>query len=773
MRWIAMAAAAATTGLAVAAPVFQESFETGTEGRPADWAFVQSRGDCSGAWDTNEPLPSGRSVRLGITGDATARATWTCSKRVPVKGSTRYRLSVRIMMAQVAPSARVYLIAYENGLEDPAHWHHTPFLSGTEDWRTHAVTFVTGPEATWLRLQCKLWEGTGYAWFDDIVLEELVDDEAVDAEEVSQRPPPADDGWPLQMWWYPAQRRPDGTLCLLEGSLNPVGVFFWGRKDEVQAPYLVIETPEGIRVDGTVVQGRAPMPEPVQIAPQAAEATSGRVLRWRLPLQEARLREAMGTTGPVWTQYHYVYVEPVEGCPREFEWRWRLETGGQLGPEHSIPARLLARQGEAIEPVPGFDLYAQHTGALRYPTAEGRRRVLDYLYYAGIRGGLSLTHYQPEYAFVDRELERAGFFLWAWNWNGYGGSGQEDQRLVFQDGSISKALLCPELQAQRWEPWWEQQVALYRRALASGLKTLIINYEPPYFDCCFCQRCRAAFARFAGRSEEQVVSMAPADLQRLPDDLWGRFRSEQNARIVKNHAGAIHEVDPEARVGICGPPYLDYTAKRGMDIRLFEPEVVIHAPMIYVVGTTYEYQFRSTCENTTAPVLPFLLASDLAVEQVFPLPDDVRLNMLATALSGGRGAILWVGIESLDGDYLQALRRSMEEIRELEPYILGGHRAADVKIQGDTGHGRTVQVDGKTVMVTQRNELSPLRWWAWRSTKGRLAGFINYDPESSHAARISGEGVAKARALFGPDPRPDGGEALVELGPGEFGAYVW
>lgn len=771
MRLLSTLLTLSLVGLASAAPVFEEDFETGAGSVPANWSFAQQRGVCAGAWDATEPPPSGRSIRLDITDDPTARATWTYRPRIEVKPSTAYRLTVRVLLADVDPSAKAYVILYENGLEDPAHWHHTPFWAGSRDWHTYTLDFTTGPEATWLRLQCKLWEGTGHAWFDHLKLEELAPGQA--PKQMTQRKPPPDDGSPLQMWWYPAQRRPDNTLYLLGKHLNPLGVFFWGRKEEIKDPYLLLEAPKGVAVRGPVVRGRSPLPDAVDVRPEPVERDGRRLLRWRLPLPLEPLLMGLKLDGPNWTEYHYVYVEPEESCPAEFSWRWQLEVAGNPGPVHEIPARVVTPVGGALAPVPGFDLYAQHSGALRYPSAEGRAQVLDYLAYAGIRGGLSLTYYQPEYVDIDRELNQAGFFTWAWHWDGYGGRGEADQRLVYQDGTTATGLLCPQFEAERGEPWFSDLVSLYRSRLATGLKTIIINYEPPYLNCCYCARCRSAFARFAGLDEAKVASMTPAEIRALPDNAWGRFRSEQNGRIVKNHVAALRQVASNIRVGICGPPYHPSVADSGMDIRLFEPDVAIHAPMIYTVGLPYEQMIRSTCEGTTSMVLPFLLVSDVVVGDPFPLPEDVRVNMLATALSGARGAFLWVGIEALDGQYLQALRQSMEEIRLLEPYILDGTRDSEVRVEASPGRSRLVRVGDKEIRVTEENPVTAVRTWTWRSSRGRLLGLINYDRETAHQVGVLAEGVTEAKTLYGPAPKVAEKRFLIELAPYQAAAYVW
>ena len=169
----------ALASFAFAEPPFKADFERGEGASPAGWQFLQQRGRCQGVWDPSEPPPGGRSIRMDIGDDATARATWTYAGKVAIKPSTSYRLCARIMLAEVASAAKAYLIAYENGVQAATHWHMTPSLKGTRDWRTYEIRFTTRPDAAWLGLQCKLWDGAGHAWFDDIVLEELKPSEVI------------------------------------------------------------------------------------------------------------------------------------------------------------------------------------------------------------------------------------------------------------------------------------------------------------------------------------------------------------------------------------------------------------------------------------------------------------------------------------------------------------------------------------------------------------------------------------------------------------------
>jgi hypothetical protein len=753
----------------VAEPIVQDSFAGAGNGQPTGWRFSATRGDVRGSWDNTEPA-GGHSLRLEVS-EPSGRATFSRTDRLELKPDTAYRLQVKVMRIGVQPSGRAYLILYENGLEDPAHWHTTPYLTGTQDWETYTVLFRTLPDTTWARVQCKLWDSTGYAWFDDLSIEELPPGAEAKVQ-VAQLQQPTNDGAPLQLMWYPAQRRPDCTLHLLSGLTNPLSFFPWGDASQISRPFVILETPPQVRVSGPVPCSREPIPDDIPLTPESVTRDGRELLRWRVPLPEEPLKRRLRAPRIEWTLYCFVYVQPQADCPREFTWRWQTEVAGQAGPWHEIPAEVTQPEGGSLPRVPGFPLYAQHTDALRLPTPAGRQAVLDYLAYAGIEGGLSLNNYQPEYAPIDRELGAAGFFTWAWLWDGYSRREQQSPRLVLDTGETT-AGVCPQAQVDRDPAWWQTLQEAYRVRLATGAKMLIINFEPPVFNCCFCEHCRAAFAAHAKLPPEQVAAMTPQEIQKLPDSAWGKFRAWQNGQIVKHHCAAIHAIDPEVKVGLCGPPFTLSIADRGMDIRQFEPEVAFHAPMIYEVGTQYAGSMRSSCEGATQPVIPFVLISDHAVPGVFPTPAQLRQNLLATAASGGEGAVLWVGIESLDAEYMQRLRQSLREIALLQPYLQGAKRAEGAKLETARQHVRTVKVGDKSFEVSAQNTDLPVWQWTWESPQGNLAVLINYNNAAPQPVRLGGPGLERARALFGPQPTVEAGQPSVTLPPGEAVALTW
>jgi hypothetical protein len=585
---------------------------------------------------------------------------------------------------------------------------------------------------------------------------------------------PEDDGFALQTIFYPAHRREDATLHLLSQRFNPVALFIYGEPEQVEAPHLIVEAPASVTVSGPVVCGRELPPEPLDVEPERLERDGAQYLRWRLPIREETLLRGLQPEGPNWTRYHFIYVEPAANCPDEFAWYWRFENAGEVGPLHRMDATVQPNLGANIEPVDGFDLYAQHSSALRLPTADKRERVLDWAHYSGIRGGLALSYYQHELLPIDEELGEKGWFTWTWSWYGYGGPVEEGQEIVYDsDTARKRGSTCPQVQVEMQEPHASWLREFYANPLALDRDWLIMNYEPPVFYVCFCERCRREFAERTDRDVDEVLAMTPQEIQALQDHAWGHFRAWQNERIIENHAAVIREIDPDCMFGVCGPPWNEWTANRGQDISRFEPEVGLHAPMIYREPADFEPQIRSTCENTDAPVMPFTLGSDIAVKGVHPTAWDQWANMLATALSGGDGVILWVGIESLDGETMNVLRRSMEQIRVLRPFIDGAERGAGAEVEATVRDVRIVTVDGRQIEVGSENSRIPVRQWQWSGPEGKMLAVINYDREQNHEVHVTGDGIEGAEPLLGPEAAADGDTMVIDLGPGAISAVTW
>lgn len=707
-------------------------FETeGKPGEPEGWRFVRARGESFSKWDDEHLVSGRRSLRLAIPRDAAARAHWVCSRHIPVKPSTWYRLSVKIMAVNVTGEA--YAICYENGEGDPEHFHYTPYVRQTEDWQEYSVVFRSRADAKWVSVVCKLRHGTGYAWFDDVALAETSPGPKPEAK---IRVPPEDDGFALQAMWTPAQWCRDNTMHLVRGHLNPLAVFLWGDKKSIRSPAIILEASAGITLRGPVVKGRGPMPEDIRVTPQIVQR-DGRTFRsWRFPIPREPLLRGLRDK-PNWVEYHHVYANVAPDCPAEGEFRWRLENDGQLGPEHRLPVVVPAGIPRKLDPPDNFRIYVQHTGALRHPDTAVRERLIEYLNTAGIVGGLAMTFYESDKADVDEQYKRLGFDLHTWRFDGYAGSVSDEHRVVDDKGVRSKSKVCPQSQIQQVQPWYDSLRNYYREKLASGLKRLIIDYEPPVFNVCFCERCRKAFAERCALPEDECLSLLPKELQDKYAKQWGLFRAEQNGAIVKLHCNLIHGIDPEVAVGLCSWRGSQWRVDRGGDIALFEPGAAFHAPMIYTHGPGYHKGILETCRRTTAPVVPFIEIHDILISRRSLTPRQLRMNLLATGLSGGGGAFMWVGMECFDAAYMKMIAQAVREVDAMRAAVPFTREPVEwLVVEAASDEKRSVTVDGTEVAILSDSLLPDVRSHVWGTDDKALVGLLNYGNEESYKVQV-------------------------------------
>ena len=708
--------------LFAAEPVKHWDFEGKTESAAlGHWHVARARGACSGKWDAEHASSGQHSLRLSIPHDVTARAHWV-APRITVKPDTAYQVDFWIKTLNVAGEA--YVILYENGKQTPKSWHVSARFTGTRDWQPARVTFRTHPDTTFLTLVCKLRHGTGYAWFDNITVREIpLSDLPEDTS--NQRHPPPDDGFPIQALWTPAQWTQNNTLYLVRGYLNPLSLFFRGRKEEIRQPALIIEVPEGFNLRGPLVRGRGP-----RVPDGVGETTTSRHdgMTWqvtRLPLATSLLFAGAFRQRFHWENYFHVCVDvpatPPAGSP---SLRWRFENDGKPGPWHALP---IVTQPPPSSPPPSADfrLFIQHTGPLRHPNESVRERLVAYLALAGIGGGLAPSYYDPALVDADRQLAALGFASHTWRFEGWDYSHPGNFAAVDIDGKTLPRKICPLAQQKRAQPWFGDLQAAYRERLKSGLRRLIIDYEPAsWFTMCYCPRCRQAFAEHYHLPLQECLTLPGRELRRRWAKQWAEFQARQHAAIVSLHSAVIQQAAPGTQLGLCSWEGTAAAVDHGQDIRLFEPSIAFHAPMIYTKGPAYHDRVAETCTRTDRPVLPFVELFDLSQPRSLT-PAELRMNLLATGFAGGGGAFLWVGMECLDAEYLAAAAGAVRDIvlarKRVAPQTGTGDWAA---IEPVAKTRQTVLVDGHPIAV--QDTTGGIRFHQWGNAERCVVAILNY-----------------------------------------------
>lgn len=119
------------------------------------------------------------------------------------------------------------------------------------------------------------------------------------------------------------------------------------------------------------------------------------------------------------------------------------------------------------------------------------------------------------------------------------------------------------------------------------------------------------------------------------------------------------------------------------------------------------------------------------------------MNLLANGVSGGQGAFVWVGIECLDADYLQAISRSVREIgkvRAAVPFTRAQPNWLNVDPGADPA--REITVDGWRVAVPPCSPSRSLRYHVWGTEHRAAVVLLTYDAGTAQTAKVSdGKGV--------------------------------
>ncbi len=206
---------------------------------------------------------------------------------------------------------------------------------------------------------------------------------------------------------------------------------------------------------------------------------------------------------------------------------------------------------------------------------------------------------------------------------------------------------------------------------------------------------------------------------------------------MKLHCNLIHEIDPEVAVGLCSWRGSQWMADRGGDIARFEPEAAFHAPMIYTHGLGFHNAVLETCRRTSAPVLPFIEIHDVLISYRSLTPQQLRMNLLATGLSGGEGAFMWVGMECFDAGYMKMIAQAVREIAALRAVVPFTREPVEwLAVAPASDEKRSVTVDGKEVAIVSDNPLPHVRAHIWGTDDKALVGLLNYSNESPHRARV-------------------------------------
>ncbi len=165
---------------------------------------------------------------------------------------------------------------------------------------------------------------------------------------------------------------------------------------------------------------------------------------------------------------------------------------------------------------------------------------------------------------------------------------------------------------------------------------------------------------------------------------WVEFRCRQRADLIKTQVKALREFNPKALFALCAMPQpgtdenqFEYFKRFGIDLRLFDPYVDMHLPMIYGDDAMF---YRRTDATVTQLKKPVYVVVTCGYGRGVHRPQRLFRIMAGSAFLGAKGVYHWPGLKSMDGEFLQNMHRAMNLISEIEPFVKNSKRLPVGKI---------------------------------------------------------------------------------------------
>ena len=222
-------------------------------------------------------------------------------------------------------------------------------------------------------------------------------------------------------------------------------------------------------------------------------------------------------------------------------------------------------------------------------------------------------------------------------------------------------------------------------AKQEGIDGLCVDYETAAV-WCWCEKCIKLFNEETGRSvTDRAVLSGDGELA----DEYRDFGRRRNRDLLTRVKTIMQEVNPELEyhslASASDIPSYWYDGRIGG--RHAVRELVKFADNIYtsvycyelpggiksispIVQTVDGYALESGREVGTSVISPIATTvSELPRYRATRMrPDLTRLMALATAISGGKGLLIFRG-DCFDGEYYLAFRQAMEELVAIKPYL--------------------------------------------------------------------------------------------------------
>lgn len=477
---------------------------------------------------------------------------------------------------------------------------------------------------------------------------------------------------PIKAVLYPAVNN-NWETTFLPGVPVHLLFFYYGKRQGINKAELQIELPEKLRLIG-LCQTKIN-----NIYPEKPVFTCKKVVRngikyhkYDIEIMDIK-RLSSSLTG---AYNHAIYVEPEKDIkPGDYEIFWKINVNGKQGKECLLKTTVLPRLQYKKMPE-DFMVSLFFGGSLTSPAMGGHLMIHpDDQKTVGEKIRAYCRDYKVNYGYRPEPSNKSSFIAMHAGWLNYGGWGESKKlghHRIDRNGKKLGSFACPSYIARDAINFSKDLIEKLRQTYSSYQTQFVMpDYELQRAQIeCFCPECVTAFKKYA--DIKKGIELSPEIILTKYGEKWSNFLCQQNAMVLKQVTNVIREARPQAKIYLCANHVFDkdYKDKVTHDVKLFEPYVDAHMPMIYYSGMDYYRKIEKTCKSLKKKVIPHICVNDVVyMSPIHMSAKAMRMNILATFASGGKGCAFYPGLSSFDGEYYATLAETLAEIAQVEQYF--------------------------------------------------------------------------------------------------------
>lgn len=669
-------------------PGFEETAEREGVLAPVGWHLSPAAGETAAlALDEENPHTGRRSLRMRHERPSSYTKA---STSVRVRPGTDYAASVWVKVDWDAPlvldagaanpmGARMLILPTAGGAiaYTPPR---TPLATGGR-WRRLSVRFNSGPHER-LVVLLYLHRTKGTIYFDDAEVVEGDAPGAAPEREAPQAPFPLVD-------FMPGTASLQNAIYLNGTAPAHLHTYYQGPPESAEGLEMVMDLPPGIFIRKQYAAAGADHLGDAQPAGAPLRRDGQEFTRYVLPVPPPLVRPSFA-----YRSDHVVILQSRTPEERTAQIRWRLRRATAEGPEREMALTVLP----ALPPIGRFPehfeifTFYNRPAYLLGPEVPGADELFAEMLDLHANSGLMGCLLPQSLAYPAERVEQMRGRGWQLGvlqgWVGGHARAMirqarerglaEEFQVMDPDGKPvddGHHLCSTWVYGQGWMADLARRGLSYYNIAGRDLGTgegiwYVFDYEPSRrtWRKCYCPRCLAAFADHAGIPAEGLTGRAVVESHQQP---WREFRDWQNGEIVGQFSAAVRERFPQMRIALCDGPSPHWSRT------VYNPYIDFHAPMIYYRHPKAFFdEVKREAGLVERPLIPTIDAK-MGGYAIWTSPQEMRAKTLSIAALGGRGVMLWPGLQSLSGLDLQAMRECSDFIAEAERFYFGEGRRVE------------------------------------------------------------------------------------------------